>query len=89
MGEQIVDRLKDELQVVGLHGCGSFDAVGLLALRHPEVLKRIRQCARDLGHVAGEVRAPLDVGIDGVGRSFALLLGENGLLFKKRGEKLV
>ena len=23
--EQIVDRLKDELQKVGLHGCGSFD----------------------------------------------------------------
>ena len=89
LSEEIVDRLKDELEIVGLHGCGSLDAAGSFPLRHLKALKRTRQRARDLGHVACEVCAPLDVGIDGVGRGLALLLGNDGLLFKKRGEEFV
>ena len=42
-----------------------------------------------LGHIAGEARPPLDVGVDGVGGGFALLLSKDRLLFKKRGQELV
>ena len=31
----------------------------------------------------------LDVGVDGIGSGLALLLGEYGLFFKKRGQELV
>src|ERR1700704_6641679 len=58
-------------------------------LRHAEVLQRVGQGGGDLRHVPGKAGTAADVGVDGVGCGFAVLLGQDGLLFKKRGEKLV
>jgi type IV secretion system protein TrbI len=91
LGEQGVDRLKDILEEIGLHGrqlprrWASFAAHS----RHAEVLKRIAERAGHLRQVGRKASLALNVGVDGVGGGLALLLGEDGLLFEKRGEELV
>src|SRR6266403_541691 len=57
--------------------------------RHAEVLQRIGDGAGDLAHICGQARLPGNIGVDGVGGGVALLLGDDGLLFEKRGEEFV
>src|SRR5580658_3677345 len=91
LGEQIVDRLKDVLQEIGLH-CRQLlrrRASVSARLRHAEVLKLIGDRSSHLGDVAGHAGLATDIGVDGAGGSVALLLREDGLLFEKRREELV
>src|SRR5262249_24848784 len=58
-------------------------------LRHAEALKGIGQGTGDPRQVSYEAGAPDDVGVDGIGGHFALVLGGNDLLFEERSEQLV
>lgn len=84
--QQVIDGLKDELEIVHDH---ETSALRVLALGHSEGLQGIGNCPGDLGQVDGEIGVTRDVGVDGIGRGFALLLGGHRLLFEKGSEEFV
>ena len=59
------------------------------SLRHSEILQGVRQGAGDLIEVHGKASLAADLGVDGVSRHFALLLGRDRLLFEERGKQFI